>query len=95
MNCHRFKRVFGILFVLILTVCALCPVSVTATQERQTVRVGFFAFDGYHIHNENGSRSGYGYEILQHIAGYTDWKYEYIGYDKAGAKCRKCSQGAK
>lgn len=47
-----------------------------------TVRVGYFAFDGYHM-QEDGVRSGYGYEILQHMAGYTNWKYEYVGYEKS------------
>ena len=54
-----------------------------SVQERQTVRVGFFAFEGYHMIDEQGRYSGYGYEILQHMAGYTNWKYEYIGYDKS------------
>ena len=33
--------------------------------ERETLRVGFFAFSGYHIIDESGRRSGYGYEFLQ------------------------------
>ena len=47
------------------------------------VRAGFFAFDGYHMMDEDGSRSGYGYDVLRLLAQYTDWKYEYIGYDKS------------
>lgn len=48
----------------------------------RTVNVGFFAFDGYHMISESGKRSGYGYDFLQKIASYTNWKYNYVGYDK-------------
>lgn len=49
--------------------------------ERETLRVGFFAFSGYHIIDESGRRSGYGYEFLQRLSIHTGWSYEYIGYD--------------
>ncbi len=54
-----------------------------ATEERDTVRVGFFAFDGYHSMDEKGVRGGYGYEFLRMIARYWNVEYEYIGYDKS------------
>ena len=66
----------------LLCAAAIFPAYASAGQKLRNVRVGFFAFDGYHMVDENGVRSGYGYEILQHLAGYTNWKYEYIGYDK-------------
>ena len=50
---------------------------------RETVRVGFFSFDGYHIIDDTGRRSGYGYEFLQLMSLYTNWHYEYIGYEKS------------
>ncbi len=50
----------------------------------QTVKVGFFAFSGYHIMSDDErKRSGYGYEFLQLLSRYLDWKFEYIGYDKS------------
>ena len=51
--------------------------------ETVTVRVGFFAFDGYHEQDADGLRSVYGYELLQHLAGYGGLRYEYVGYDKS------------
>ena len=51
--------------------------------ETETVKVGFFAFAGYHEQSEDGARSGYGYEMLQHLAGYAGFRYEYVGYDKS------------
>ena len=50
---------------------------------RKTVRTGFFAFGGYHMLDKNDVRSGYGYEFLQLLGRYTNWKYEYVGYDKS------------
>lgn len=48
---------------------------------RETIRVGFFAFDGYHMMDENGDRSGYGYDFLRMAARYMDVDYEYVGYE--------------
>ncbi|MDO5580478.1 MAG: response regulator [Planctomycetia bacterium] len=53
----------------------------------KNVRVGFFQFDGYHMRDhrqKNGKfhQSGYGYDILQMLRPYTNWDYEYIGYEK-------------
>ena len=50
---------------------------------REVVRVGFFAFEGYHMMDEDGNRSGYGYDFLRIAARYLDVDYEYIGYDKS------------
>ena len=47
----------------------------------EVLRVGFFAFSGYHIIQPDGRRSGYGYEFLQRLAIHGGWSYEYIGYD--------------
>ena len=61
------------------------PASAAAGSSR-TIRVGFFAFDGYHIQDKDGNRSGYGYDFLQLLARYGDWTYEYVGYDKSWAE---------
>ncbi|WP_343250195.1 transporter substrate-binding domain-containing protein [Diplocloster hominis] len=49
----------------------------------ETIRVGFFEFEGYHMIDSQGKRSGYGYDYLQYLARYTDFSYEYVGYDKS------------
>lgn len=40
--------------------------------------------DGYHMMDEEGNRSGYGYDILQLLGRYGNVVYEYKGYDKSG-----------
>ena len=46
-----------------------------------TLRVGFYAYTGYHIMDKDGHRSGYSYEVLQRIAQYENVKFEYVAYD--------------
>ena len=47
----------------------------------RTLRVGFYAYTGYHIMDADGNRSGYAYETLQDMAEYENLDYEYLGYD--------------
>ena len=44
------------------------------------VRVGSFE-DTFNFVDENGVRRGYGYELMQALAGYTGWKFEYVKCD--------------
>ena len=70
----------GIIFILCICILfSICPVYAFAAenQEEKVVRIGV-PDDTYDKINENGKRSGYGYEYLQKIAGYTGWKYEYV-----------------
>lgn len=52
-------------------------------EQRETIRVGFFAMDGYHMMDEEGNRSGYGYDFLQLLSRYLNVEFDYIGYDKS------------
>ena len=64
----------------------LYPQSTYATEaisQRETIRVGFFEMDGYHMQDETGKRSGYGYDTLRLMARYWNVRFEYIGYDKS------------
>jgi hypothetical protein len=63
--------------------------------QRQTVRVGFYQMSGYHMMGRDGHRYGYGYDYLHLISRYTDWNYDYIGYNLAGWICSACWSGAK
>ncbi|MGN0778672.1 MAG: ATP-binding protein [Aristaeellaceae bacterium] len=60
-----------------------CPWSAQAQEERPIVRVGFFAMDGYHMQDEAGHRSGYGYELFQKLGRYLPYRFEYVGYDRS------------
>ena len=81
----RTCRGLAILMTMLL-LTALLPLSASAAEtvsQHERVRVGFFAMDGYHMMDENGNRSGYGYDFLRLMARYWDVDYEYVGYDKS------------
>ena len=54
--------------------------SETKTTEQKIIRVGSFE-DTFNYVDKNGVRRGYGYELMQALAGYTGWKFEYVKCD--------------
>lgn len=70
--------------VLCLLLCLVCGHAAAAGAER-TVRVGFFAFEGFQETLEDGHRDGYGYQYLRRLAQITGWKYEYV--DASWSEC--------
>lgn len=79
-------------FLLMICVLTSCPVTAQAAydkSQRETVRVGFFAMDGYHMMDANGNRSGYGYDFLQLVSRYLDIDYEYVGYEDSWEEMQK------
>lgn len=83
--CVRFVSIILLMVVL----CAVPVAEPAEASESQVIRVGFFQFDGYHIIDETGRPSGYGYDLLQHMAGYTDWNYEYVGYENSWSEMQE------
>ena len=72
--------------ILLFMSCWTLPVAAAESddyQPQETIRVGFFAFNDYHMMDADGHRSGYGYDVLQYMGRYTNWHYEYVGYDKS------------
>ena len=74
-----------------LLACLVLNVSAAeySADQRDHVRVGFFAMDGYHMMDEAGNKSGYGYDLLRMMARYWDVEYEYVGYDKGWSETQK------
>ena len=52
----------------------------TQTKEQKIIRVGSFE-DTFDYVDKNGVRRGYGYELMQALAGYNGWKFEYVKCD--------------
>lgn len=87
---HYFMKVRNILIIILMAF--ICVNSCDAgtleahaetNTSQEAVRVGYFAFEGYHMMDEDGRRSGYGYDFLRMAARYLNVKYEYVGYDKS------------
>ena len=49
-------------------------------KQSQVIRIGSFE-DTFDYVDKNGVRRGYGYELVQALAGYTGWKFEYVKCD--------------
>ena len=52
----------------------------TQANEHKVIRVGSFE-DTFNYVDENGVRRGFGYELMQALAGYAGWKFEYVKCD--------------
>lgn len=78
------------LLCLLLIICLL-PVSAFAVEKQETpdYKVAFYHFDCYHMQDENGKRSGYGYEMMEGISKYLQCTFSYEGYDKTAAECEE------
>ena len=50
------------------------------TTEQKIIRVGSFE-DTFNYVDKDGVRRGFGYELMQALAGYTGWKFEYVKCD--------------
>ena len=55
-------RAFSVFFSLLILLTAFEPISGYAMPKEETpdYKVAFYAFDCYHMQDENGKRSGYG-----------------------------------
>ena len=80
------RRLVSWSLALLFAAVCFCPPALAAgtssAAEQQVVHVGFFRFEGYHEMDTAGEKSGYGYDFLQMIAGYANFKYIYVGYQK-------------
>ena len=61
---------------MLFTLCMPC----LADETQKTIRVGSFE-DTFNYVDDHGVRRGYGYELMQALAGYTGWKFEYVKCD--------------
>ena len=108
MKCHRTKRILaGLLLCMLAAVLCLPfgPVLAKAKAETRAeaeesakgreVRVGFFAFDGYHMQDAEGDRSGYGYDIVQYMAAYSACTFTFTGYEASWREAQDMLEAGK
>ena len=76
---NRIMKRFGAICISIFIIFTLC-MPCLADETEKTIRVGSFE-DTFNYVDEHGVRRGYGYELMQALAGYTGWKFEYVKCD--------------
>ena len=68
------------MWVMLSVHCQAAETNNDEKQQPQTIRIGAFE-DTFNYIDKNGVRRGYGYELMQALAGYTGWKFEYVKCD--------------
>ena len=84
------KKILSFFLILCLgTTLFLLPVSAANVPRATTpdYKVAFYAFDCYNMQDENGRRSGYGYEMMENIAKYMQCTFSYVGYENSATEC--------
>ena len=83
------KKMTAFLMEIMMLLLLVCPATAASIPQAQTpnYKVAFYAFDCYHMQDENGIRSGYGYEMMQGVAKYLQCTFSYVGYDKSASEC--------
>ena len=84
------KRIAAVLSVFLLML-SLFPLAAFALPEQETpnYKVAFYPYDCYHMQDEYGKRTGYGYEMMQGLSKYLQCTFSYVGYDKSAAECEE------
>lgn len=88
------RKVICALLVVVSMAAALLPAAAADVPRVETPEytVAFYAYPGYHIQDEYGQRSGYGYEMMQGLARHMQCTFRYVGYDKTPDACEQLLQ---
>ncbi len=83
------KKITAMGLWLVLVITMICPAWAAEVPKEETpdYKAAFYAFDCYNMQDENGRKTGYGYEMMQGIANYMQCTFSYIGYDKSASEC--------
>ena len=76
---NKIIKRFGAICISIFIIFTLC-MPCLADEAEKTIRVGSFE-DTFNYVDEHGVRRGYGYELMQALAGYMGWKFKYVKCD--------------
>lgn len=68
-----YAKSFNFLFFLLLVVNAYAG--------PQNLKVGFFAYSGYHEISKDGKMEGYGYDLYSQMSRFANLNFEFVGYD--------------
>lgn len=86
---YGMRRIMALLAAVFLVFSSIVPAYASSVprEETKNYRVAFYAFDCYHMQDENGRKYGYGYDMMQNISKYMQCTFSYVGYDKSAKEC--------
>lgn len=76
---HKRKSIMAVVIALALMITMVTPC--LAAEEQKVLRVAFPEVDGYTMTSLDGKHSGLVVDVLNEVAKYTGWKYEYISME--------------
>ena len=69
----------ALMLCLLIIISILCPLSVSADNEKEPIRVGYYENEVFQEGAQEGAvKTGYAYEYYLKLSEYTGWKYEYV-----------------
>ena len=74
----NFKHNFLLLLLSVFSLSTVFSQTAENSSEPKTVRVGYFFAEEYQEGDDYTIKHGAGYDILQKIASYANWKYKYV-----------------
>ena len=82
------RRLAALFLVLAMAVgfCTAAAAEGVPRLDTPVYKVAFYASNCYHIQDDSGQRSGYGYEMMQGLSKYMQCTFDYVGYDKTPAE---------
>ena len=85
------KKIITLFFSVLCLFINCVPVNAKdiPREEITDYKVSFYAFEPFNMQDENGKRSGYGYDMLQQITHYMPVTFSYVGYDKTAKECEE------
>ena len=87
----KMKRTAAFLSVIFLVLSSMIPAYAASVPRKDTknYKVVFYAFDCYHMQDDNGRKYGYGYDMMQNISKYLHCTFSYVGYGKSAKECEE------
>lgn len=76
---HKRKCIMAFITAMILIMTAVIPSM--AAEEQKVIRVAFPEVEGYTMISPDGKHTGLVVDVLDEVAKYTGWKYEYVEVD--------------
>ena len=89
---YRSRKIVALMTAVFIMFSSFIPVYAESTvprKETKNYKVAFYAFDCYHMQDENGKKYGYGYDMMQNISKYMQCTFSYVGYDSSAKECEE------
>lgn len=75
--------------LLAATYCGQVSAASVPQEDTPDYKVAFYAYDCYHMQDEDGRKYGYGYDMMQELSEFLQCTFSYVGYENTAAECEE------